>query len=133
MSATLLTLARIAFLAALYGFLWVVARSVRAQIARPAAPPSRQIAVHEPDSDSIRYETVERSHIVGRGDAADIVLGDTSVSDLHCRIAVAGGVVTIQDLGSTNGTFVNDRPVSEIAELAVGDAIRVGRTIMEVQ
>lgn len=133
MSATMLTLARLAFIALLYGFLWAVARTVRAQIALPKTPPVWQISVLEPDSETPRYETIERSHIVGRGEAADILIADTSVSDLHSRIAVAGGRLTIQDLGSTNGTFVNDRRVTGTAELGSGDTIRIGRTIMEVQ
>ncbi len=70
---------------------------------------------------------------MGRGEAADILIADTSVSDLHSRLAVAGDRLTIQDLGSTNGTFLNDRRIAGTAELGSGDTVRIGRTIMEVQ
>jgi pSer/pThr/pTyr-binding forkhead associated (FHA) protein len=129
----MLTLARLAFIALLYGFLWTVARAVRAQIAVPKPAPVWQISVLEPGAESPRYETIERSHIAGRGEAVDILIGDTSVSDLHCRLALGGDRLTIQDLGSTNGTFVNDRRVEGTTELASRDTIRIGRTIMEVQ
>jgi pSer/pThr/pTyr-binding forkhead associated (FHA) protein len=132
-SATLLTVARLGFIALLYGFLWIVARTVRTQLSQPRPPSSWQIAVIEPDAGSKRYETIDRSHIVGRGDAADIAIADTSVSDLHSRIAVSGDSITLQDLGSTNGTFLNGDRVEGTAFLSSGDAIRIGRTIMEVQ
>lgn len=133
MSATLLTLARLALIATLYAFLWVVARTVWRQISAPRPPPVWRIAVREPDAETARYETIERSHIVGRGAAADIAVGDGSVSDLHFRIAASGDALTIQDLGSTNGTFVNDRRIQGITTLVAGDTVRIGRTIMEVQ
>ena len=52
--------------------------------------------------------------------------GSAKVSRRHCCVAEASGRVRVRDLGSTNGTWVNDRPVRREAPLAVGDVLRVG-------
>jgi DNA-binding winged helix-turn-helix (wHTH) protein len=65
--------------------------------------------------------------IVGRAADATFVIDDASVSRRHIRVAVADNVVTLQDLGSKNGTTVNGRRVSgEGVRLEDGDAIRIG-------
>ena len=68
--------------------------------------------------------------VVGRDESAEIPLDEAEVSRNHCRIRNEKGVVTIRDLGSTNGTFVNDKQV-EVAALRNGDLIRVGGTILK--
>ncbi len=65
------------------------------------------------------------SNSLGRGAANDFTVADPSVSTHHCRIEVADGKVSLQDLGSTNGTFVNLAPVQQ-AVLEHGQAIRFG-------
>ena len=62
---------------------------------------------------------------LGRGDANDFKVADPSVSTNHCRIEVADGKVSLQDLGSTNGTFVNQAPVQQ-AVLEHGQSLRFG-------
>lgn len=64
---------------------------------------------------------------MGRAPRADFIVEAALVSRLHCQFALTGeGTLTVQDLGSTNGTFVNDRKIEQ-ARLAAGDRIRVGR------
>ncbi len=63
--------------------------------------------------------------VVGRVAPADIVLEDDSVSRKHAEIVRAGSQVSVRDLGSANGTFVNGEQVSE-APLAPGDTLRFG-------
>jgi diguanylate cyclase (GGDEF)-like protein len=67
---------------------------------------------------------------IGRSDVADVRIDDDSASRIHARFVVNGGDVRIFDLDSTNGTFVNDRQVTEL-ELRDGDYIQVGETIFK--
>jgi len=62
---------------------------------------------------------------IGRGQENDFTISHDSVSTLHCLIVVDGNTVKIEDLGSTNGTFINDQPTRE-AQLLPGQSIRLG-------
>jgi S1-C subfamily serine protease len=72
--------------------------------------------------------------VIGRATTGDGKLGDDpELSRRHARLAYrAGGQLTIEDLGSTNGTFLNGRPVSEVQPLKPGDTIQVGTTTLQV-
>jgi serine phosphatase RsbU (regulator of sigma subunit) len=61
--------------------------------------------------------------IVGRAATSHVRLPDSSVSRTHARIVLDGGKVTLTDLGSSNGTFVNGAPLSEPRELKLGDVL----------
>jgi hypothetical protein len=65
--------------------------------------------------------------VVGRGADADLRLHDTGVSRAHAELRIEGEQVRLADLGSTNGTLLNGRPVSD-AVLSDGDRIEVGAT-----
>jgi predicted component of type VI protein secretion system len=58
---------------------------------------------------------------------------DTQVSRRHARVAVQGGTVVVEDLGSTNGTYVNEQPISAPRPLNPGDKVRVGLTVLELR
>ncbi len=58
---------------------------------------------------------------------------DTQVSRRHARISVQGGQVVVEDLGSTNGTYVNDQPISSPRSLNPGDKVRIGLTVLELR
>jgi pSer/pThr/pTyr-binding forkhead associated (FHA) protein len=68
---------------------------------------------------------------VGRTPVADFVLPAALVSRLHCRLEASQDGLTVVDLDSTNGTYVNDRRV-ERAPLKSGDRLRVGRVELTV-
>jgi pSer/pThr/pTyr-binding forkhead associated (FHA) protein len=72
-----------------------------------------------------------RDVVVGRSNHVDLVLADDMVSRKHARISVRGGEVTIQDLGSTNGVFVNGEKVKK-ARLREGDRILIGASILKL-
>jgi pSer/pThr/pTyr-binding forkhead associated (FHA) protein len=60
--------------------------------------------------------------------------GDAEISRAHARISrEAGGELTIEDLGSANGTFVNDERIGAPRTLELGDVIRVGRTALQLR
>jgi pSer/pThr/pTyr-binding forkhead associated (FHA) protein len=63
---------------------------------------------------------------VGRHPESDIFLNDVTVSRHHCRFVVTGEEITVEDSGSTNGTYVNDERVDQ-AQLGAGDEVMVGR------
>jgi hypothetical protein len=64
--------------------------------------------------------------LLGRGDQADIRLEDTFASSSHARLVPQGEVMVIEDLGSTNGTYLNGEPLRGPQPLHVGDSIRIG-------
>jgi pSer/pThr/pTyr-binding forkhead associated (FHA) protein len=69
---------------------------------------------------------------IGRADT-DIELNDPDVSREHAVVRGMDGGIAIEDLGSTNGTFVNDRRIAGIAELRPGDRIRFGNTVWRLE
>ena len=69
---------------------------------------------------------------VGRAVRSDFILDAAMVSRVHCRLVVSPkGDLEVEDLASTNGTFVNDRRVQK-AELKTGDRLRIGRVELAV-
>ena len=64
--------------------------------------------------------------LLGRGDSADIRLEDTFASSAHARLVPQGEVMVLEDLGSTNGTYLNGEPLRGPQPLHVGDSIRIG-------
>jgi serine/threonine protein kinase len=71
------------------------------------------------------------SCLLGRSPEADCIIQDQSVSRRHARIQRAGGVYTIADLESRNGTFVNERRLSSEAQLQNRDRVRIGDAVLE--
>jgi hypothetical protein len=70
---------------------------------------------------------------VGRAVGCGVALpDDTFVSTLHARVFRRDGSLFVEDLGSTNGTFVNDRPVTSTVPIRVGDRLQVGKTVLEL-
>jgi hypothetical protein len=67
---------------------------------------------------------------LGRLPESDVVVTDPGASRQHARISNANGAFVVTDLGSTNGTLVNDHEVRE-HELADGDRITIGETVLE--
>lgn len=70
--------------------------------------------------------------VIGRQPQADIRIPVGEVSRAHCEVKVQGSHVLVRDLGSSNGTFVNDQRVSE-ATLKAGDHVRIGPVDFTVQ
>ena len=61
------------------------------------------------------------------------ITGDSTISRVHCRVTTDGGRVYLEDMGSTNGTWVNRERVQSLVELMSGDTIRIGNTEFSVE
>jgi predicted component of type VI protein secretion system len=142
------------FLAVLYLFLLWVAVSARRDLRRagavaeapePAAPPgtprreragpdlragvSPQLVViaamgYEPGS----VFQIDESATLGRSDSSDVPIDDPFASSAHARIFPRGEFMYIEDMGSTNGTFLNGRQLRRPERLKVADVVRIGET-----
>jgi hypothetical protein len=65
---------------------------------------------------------------MGRADGADIPIDDPFASSVHARIFPRGQFMYIEDMGSTNGTYLNGRRLRAAERLKVGDMVRIGET-----
>ncbi|RLK13445.1 type III secretion system (T3SS) inner membrane Yop/YscD-like protein [Micromonospora sp. M71_S20] len=70
--------------------------------------------------------------VIGRAPTADIVVHDAHLSRRHAEVWLTGEGAALADLGSTNGTWLNDRRITGVERLADGDVIRLGRTELRV-
>jgi len=141
-----LNLLKVGFLLALFGFLAIVARAMRSQVAGPhpsgsgpptapaEAPPAPLpgLLVEHADSEPREYR-LDRDLLIGRSEAADVTLSDDYTSERHAIVSVEGTRLWVEDLGSTNGTTVDGRPVEAKTAIQRGSTIVVGRTKMVVR
>jgi hypothetical protein len=155
MSEAVLTVLKFCFLALLYLFLYRVVRltvrelrapalSAEARAAAPPAPPPRRerrpeprgalrLRILEPAARRGETHTIDREVTVGRGGGCALVLSDdTYVSQLHARLFQQNGEGYVEDLGSTNGTYVNGRQITGVTRLKRGDQVQFGQTVAEV-
>ncbi|MBX7096935.1 MAG: DUF4388 domain-containing protein [Myxococcaceae bacterium] len=73
----------------------------------------------------------DKQVVIGRSSELDMVLVEDMVSRKHAKISVGAGKITIEDLGSTNGTFVNGEKVQQ-SRLKEGDRILIGTSILKL-
>jgi pSer/pThr/pTyr-binding forkhead associated (FHA) protein len=78
-----------------------------------------------------RFE-LDGDKTIGR-EGADIVIDDSQMSRRHARLGMRDGALEIEDLGSTNGTFVNGAKIGGVTQLSPGDTIRVGMTTLQLE
>lgn len=155
MSAFVLSVLKYALLVLLYFFIYRAVRSVAVDVSGRRAggrttqmkSPSRPVAakaskggkapaavvVHEPEGDKPRTVRLSGQVDIGRADGCAIRLQDTYVSQVHARLAGKDGAWYVEDLGSTNGTYLNDRKVVAPVEVHAGDVVRVGKTVLELR
>ena len=84
-------------------------------------------------ADPLALVTADDELTVGRAAGCHIALEDRFVSQLHARMFRRDEQSFIEDLGSTNGTFLNDEKVTSPAMLKKGDLVRIGNFVMEMQ
>jgi pSer/pThr/pTyr-binding forkhead associated (FHA) protein len=143
----LLLILKIAFLVLLYLFIWRIVRSASKDIRAPqesfmlapqqaaaagltAKRRSRLVVVKSPTLRvGEQHELDSTALTVGRSSANDLELGsDGFASASHARFEPRRDGVWLEDVGSTNGTFVNGVRLDEPRKLAPGDLVRVGET-----
>lgn len=108
------------------------AARARASVAAPPAEGGGRLRVVGPDG-SERSTEVRSETTVGRAPGCGIPLADDKfASSLHARLWVQGGRLWVEDLGSTNGTWLNGERLSGPRPLTRGDRVQVGRTVLEV-
>lgn len=71
--------------------------------------------------------------LIGRAPDCQLVLDDDYVSTHHARIVLGASGYQVDDLGSTNGTFINNERLTATTPFGPGDSLRIGRTIMSVE
>jgi pSer/pThr/pTyr-binding forkhead associated (FHA) protein len=101
---------------------------------RPERDANLQLRVLEPTERRGKTFDVIDELTVGRSSACLIPLeDDTYASSVHARVYARGGEYFVEDLGSTNGTYLNNKRLSSATPLHRGDRVRVGSTIFEVR
>jgi pSer/pThr/pTyr-binding forkhead associated (FHA) protein len=101
---------------------------------RSAPSPARvSMLMVQADGQKPRSVQLDGSTTIGRGVECELRLDDTYVSQQHARIFDRGDNWYVEDLGSTNGTFVNEQKLVAPAQLSPGDKVRVGTTVVELR
>ena len=78
-----------------------------------------------------KYDLESDEMLIGRSSKADVQVDQDSVSRHHAKVRVDGTRITVEDMGSTNGTLVNDEHIEDTHRLRNGDLVKIGRTIFK--
>ena len=130
---------RLLFLAILYVFLWLVVRSLLRDLRAAAREPTRElgrlVVVAAPGGEPAPGSVFALDAIttLGRDVNNAIVVEDQFVSAEHAILTFRGRAWYVEDLGSTNGTFVNGTPVEGVAPLGFGDVIQLGQVRLRLE
>jgi hypothetical protein len=158
MNALTLTLIRVAFLAVLWLFVIAAIGVVRTDLfgtaaakvrrsrnqapPRPAAPPRPQkpgrgtprfLVVTEGALTGVSIDLTDQQITLGRANDATLVVNDDYASTHHARIFPQDGQWIVEDLGSTNGTYLDRQKVIRPTPVQVGVPIRIGKTVLELR
>jgi pSer/pThr/pTyr-binding forkhead associated (FHA) protein len=151
-SPFVLSVLKYTLLALLYFFIYRAVRSVAAGLSArrvepgaastPKAPKAKAprgtkapttLVLHAPEARKPRTFRLSGALEIGRADACQVRLDDTYASQHHARLSAREGGWFLEDLGSTNGTYLNDRRVTAPVHVQPGDVVRIGKTVMELR
>lgn len=143
MPEAVLSILKYLFLFLIFLFLARAVRAMRDEIsgprparaARTAPPAERSAAGRPPDSLVVvpsggkpRTYSLDNELIIGRSDKCQVILSDSYASQVHARVFRADEAVFIEDMGSTNGTYLNRRKIASPMPVNRGDRARIGKT-----
>jgi FHA domain len=151
-----LTLMKVAFLAVLWLFviaavgviradLWGTKAARKASRPRAAAPPPRKppprvrrteptkLVITQGARAGTTMDLAGTEIVMGRGNDVTLPLGDDYSSGRHARLFAQNGQWFVEDLGSTNGTYLGRAKVSRPEPVPVGVPIRIGKTVIELR
>ena len=145
-----LTVLKIVLLLLLYFFIWRAVRTISVDlygrragepkksrepktkpIARKGKGAPKRVVILDDRGRKVGQHSLSGTMQIGRGTACEIRPEDTYLSQVHARLASRGSGWVVEDMGSTNGTYLNGRKVTVPTELAAGDRVQVGKTILE--
>ena len=130
---------RLLFLALIYLFLYRVIkallRDLRAAAREPADRPGRLVVLESPSGEPLAGHSFGLDVItpLGRDVNNAIVIDDPFASSDHAVLTFRGRSWYVEDLGSTNGTFVNGRAVASVSPLGFGDEVSIGQVRMRLE
>ena len=155
MPAFVLQITRVGFLLLLWLFVYAAIRTIRADIrmlatseprdsrrarreravaAQPVqSGPPRQLTVTAGHLSGTRIELTGTPVLIGRADDSTLILDDDYASTRHARLTLQGNSYWLEDLGSTNGTYLDRTRVSTPVPVPVLTPIRIGRTVFELR
>jgi predicted component of type VI protein secretion system len=85
-----------------------------------------KLTIRSESGESTSHDLVDETYTIGRSPENSIRLEDVSVSGRHAELIMVAEIGFLKDLGSTNGTLVNNQPVTDV-QLRAGDRIRFGK------
>jgi hypothetical protein len=130
---------RLIFLAMLYAFLWFVVRALirdlRSAAREPTVELGRLTVVASPSGEPAPGASfaLDAMTSLGRDVNNSIVVEDEFVSATHAALTYRGRAWYVEDLGSTNGTFVNGSPVDGLSPIAFGDEVQIGQVRLRLE
>jgi hypothetical protein len=117
-------------------------RQERRQQRSAARPPDRPrerrrrqlyLKVVQPDAEAGRTYDLDDELTIGRSPGCGVAMpGDIYTSTLHARLFRRNDQLWVEDLGSTNGTFVNSEQIKQAVRLGKGDLLQIGSTVFQV-
>ena len=105
----------------------------RSKPAKPRRGAPTQVVIVEGGNRGETISLEKAPLLIGRGNDAAIRLDDDYVSTRHARIANSGEQWFVEDLGSTNGTYVGTRRITQATAIELGTQVRIGKTILELR
>ncbi len=100
---------------------------------KPRRGQPTQVAVTSGANEGVTVPLEQAPILIGRGTDAAIRLDDDYASTRHARIAAAGDQWYVEDLGSTNGTYIGSVRITQPTTLTLGTQVRIGKTVLELR